>query len=139
MSSSTRRTSGRLHLSAGGNGSADLTINQGKSESPTSPQPVSEGHSNSLSVASASTPLSPYRQNFAVVPPRLERPWEYRIYEDDIIIDEILEEIIGQYEVKYLVKLRDSREITVSDDDSEYLHNTRQPVSHCCNRFLSLN
>lgn len=52
----------------------------------------------------------------AVIPPPVERAWEYQLYEDNETIDDILEEIIGQFEVKYVVKFRDGQEATVSEE-----------------------
>ena len=79
-----------------------------------SPLFISEGGSRSSSTRS-STPLHRTQQGIAIIPPKVERPWEYQLYEDDIVIAEVLEEIIGQFEVKYIVKFKDGHEATVSD------------------------
>lgn len=67
----------------------------------------------------------------AVILPSIQRPWDYQLYEDDVIVDQVLEDIIGQYEVKYIVRFADGQEQTVSIVDH---HDTRsQPL------FLTLH
>ena len=53
---------------------------------------------------------------FAIHVPPVDRPWEYATYEDDTV-DEVLR-TIGAKSSKYLVRLIDGRELTVS----EYIH-----------------
>ena len=65
----------------------------------------------------AQEPTSP--RNPIVIVPTVQRPWEYKVYQDDTTVTEIIEEIIGQHEVKYLVKLADGCERTVSLTISE--------------------
>ena len=62
--------------------------------------------------------LAPPR-NLMVTVPTVQRPWEYKVYQDDTTVTEIIEEIIGQHEVKYLVKLADGCERTVGFTASE--------------------
>jgi len=52
--------------------------------------------------------------DIAIIVPPVQRPWEYQVYEDDTTIATIREEIVGQYEFKYIAQFQDGHEGTVS-------------------------
>ena len=79
-----------------------------------SPIFLSDKDASSPPAPKPSSPLDLTDDCFSIVVPPVQRPWEYQVYEDDNTISEILEEIVGQHNVKYFVRFRDGHERTVS-------------------------
>ncbi|KAL8829002.1 MAG: hypothetical protein Q9191_002267 [Dirinaria sp. TL-2023a] len=119
------------NLSAGSAGSADSVglRNSTTPEYQVSSLVVLENGSGSPVIRSSTAPIST-RGTFAVIPPKVERPWEYRLYEDDIVIDKVLEEIIGQYEVKYIVRFKDGHESTIPQSQLRSFRNADRALAH---------
>lgn len=86
----------------------------GATTDPYSPIFVSDRDTSTSQAPESSPRPSSSSDDIAIVVPPVERPWEYRIYQDDTTIASIQEEIEGQYDFKYLVRFQDGHEGTVS-------------------------
>lgn len=86
----------------------------GATTDPYSPIFVSDRDPSTSQVPESSLRPSSSSDDIVIVVPPVERPWEYQIYQDDTTIATIQEEIVGQYDTKYLVQFQDGHEGTVS-------------------------
>lgn len=86
----------------------------GATTDPNSPIFVLDGDPSTSQAPELSPQPSSSNDDIAIVVPPVERPWEYQIYQDDTTIATIREEMVGQYDFKYLVRFQDGHEGTVS-------------------------
>ena len=120
MASSSEGEQNLLDISSSGPGLDTAAVENGAlNPGHTSPLFLSDRDQSTPPAPAPTTLPQPSNGHIAIVAPPVERPWEYQLYEDDTTITEVLEEIIGQYEVKYLVKFKDGHEQTVSLDTSQ--------------------
>ena len=97
----------------------DKDVVEASVESPAIDIPVSDGDPSTSQVPESSPRPTSGSDDIAIVVPPVERPWEYQIYQDDTTIATIREEIVGQYDFKYLVQFQDGHEGIVSSGNDQ--------------------
>ena len=117
-------------------GTAVRSNRSGSSKTPDSPLFLSDGDIHSPRSTRSSSKEKQGRSNdgFVILIPPVTRRWEYRLYNEDATLKEILDEYEDSDELRYQVKYRSGRQAEVSSSwlfiRSFAVSNTLFPIHH---------